>query len=143
MKVDQRLNNIDDCLYRVAIRVLVIQDKKILLVKENEGWWAFPGGGVDHGETVEDTLAREIEEELGVPASEVLSDFQIAYYNLGTIVNGIPRMNLYFKVSIPENSLHKTDHVALWQWFTKEEFMKADLNTSYDKAKLAEVVFNS
>lgn len=142
-QVDLRLNDIDDCLYRVAIRVLIIQNNKVLLVKEQEGWWAFPGGGVDHGEAVESTLTREVEEELGVPAREVSSDFQIAYYNIGTVVKGVPRMNIYFKASVPEQSLRKTSHVAKWQWFTKDEFLQAELNPSYDKARLAHVIFGS
>jgi 8-oxo-dGTP pyrophosphatase MutT (NUDIX family) len=143
MQVDPRLNDIDDCLYRVAVRVLVIQNDKVLLVKEQEDWWAFPGGGVDHGETAETTLAREIEEELGVPASEVSSDYQIVYYNIGTVVNGVPRMNIYFKVSVPEQSLQKTDEITEWQWFSKDEFLHVDLHASYDKVKLADVIFGA
>lgn len=81
--VDPRLNDIDDCLYRVAARALIVQNNKVLLVKETkQEWWAFPGGGVDHGETVEASLVREIEEELGVPTKEVSSDFQIVYFNI-------------------------------------------------------------
>lgn len=143
MDIDTRLNDIDDCLYRVALRALIIKDDKVLLVKESEAWWAFPGGGVDHGETIESTLAREIEEELGVPAGEVNSDLQIAYYNIGNVVNGVPRMNLFFKVSIPEQLLVKTSHVVDSGWFTKEEFMKLDLHSSYNKDKLAAVIFSN
>lgn len=96
MQIDPRLNDIDDCLYRIAARALVIQNDKILLVKENSDmWWAFPGGGVDHGETVESSLVREVEEELGVPAKDISLDFQIAYYNIGNVVNSIPRMNFF------------------------------------------------
>lgn len=143
MQIDPRLNDIDDCLYRVAVRVLIVQANKILLVQEvPEMWWAFPGGGVDHGETVGSTLTREVEEELGVPAKEVLSDFQIAYYNIGDVVNGVPRMNIYFKASLPEELLDKTTHVAKWEWFTKDAFMKLNMHTSYDKTALVDVIFD-
>jgi 8-oxo-dGTP pyrophosphatase MutT (NUDIX family) len=143
MQIDPRLNDIDDCLYRVAARVLIIQDNKILLVKESDGgtWWAFPGGGVDHGEPIETSLTREVKEELGVPAAQVSSDFQIAHYTIGDVVNGVPRMNLYFKASVPEELLSKTTHVAAWGWFTKDEFMALDLHASYDKTRLADVIF--
>lgn len=140
--VDSRLNDIDDCLYRVAIRVLIVQDDKVLIVKEaSDSWWALPGGGVDHGETVESTLVREVEEELGVPAQEISSDFQIAHYTIGNIVNGVPRMNLYFKASISGELVRRTDHVEKWAWVTKNEFLKENLHPSYDKAKLVEVIF--
>lgn len=142
MLIDPRLNDIDDCLYRVAARVLVVQNNKVLLVKEAEdAWWALPGGGVDHGETIELTVAREVEEELGVPASEVLSDFQIVHYNIGNVVNGVPRMNLFFKVMVPEASIKQTHHVAEWRWYTREEFLSQEMHPSYDKAVLADVIF--
>lgn len=141
-EIDPRLNDIDDCLYRVAARVLVVQDGKVLLVKESDDdWWALPGGGIDHGESIEAALKREIEEELGVPAKEISSDFQIVHYNIGSVVNGVPRMNLFFKVSVPEELLKSTDHVAEWKWFTKGEFLNADLHASYSKEKLAVVIF--
>jgi 8-oxo-dGTP pyrophosphatase MutT (NUDIX family) len=144
MQIDPRLNEIDDCLYRVAVRVLIVQNDEVLLVRESsDDWWALPGGGIDHGESVESTLIREVEEELGVPVKEVSSDFQIVHFNIGNVVNTVPRMNLFFKASVPEDSLKKTDHVAEWHWFTKEEFLKADLHSSYDKTELAAVVFAS
>jgi 8-oxo-dGTP pyrophosphatase MutT (NUDIX family) len=142
-RVDPRLNEIDDCLYRVAARIVVMQDGKVLLVKESEDeWWALPGGGVDHGESIEAALKREIEEELGVPSNDISFDFKIVYYNIGSVVNGVPRMNLFFKVSLREDSLKSTSHVADWGWFTKDDFLSADLHSSYNKEKLAAVIFS-
>lgn len=121
-----------------------MQDDKVLLVKEGvDKWWALPGGGVDYGETVASTLVREVEEELGVPAEDVSSDLQIVHYNIGNVVNGVPRMNLFFKASVPESSLRQTNDIAEWRWHTKDEFLKSDMHPSYDKAELATVIFGN
>ncbi len=142
MQIDPRLNDIDDCLYRVAIRVLIVQDGKVLLVKESsDGWWAIPGGGVGHGESIELSLTREVEEELGVPAKDVASDFRIVHYNIGNVVNAVPRMNLFFKASVPAERLAETSHVSEWRWFAKDEFMDVPMNSSYDKTQLADVIW--
>lgn len=144
MPIDPRLNEIDDCLYRVAVRALIVQNNKVLLVQETlENWWALPGGGVNHGETVQTTLAREIEEELGVPASDISSDLQIIHYSIGAVVNAVPRMNLFLKATVPPGALQPTNHVTTWDWFTREAFMAANLHSSYNKTELANVIFSN
>jgi hypothetical protein len=50
-------------------------------------------------------------------------------------------MNLFFKATVPETSLKKTDHVTEWKWFTKNEFMQQELHVSYDKEALMNVIF--
>lgn len=52
---------------RHTIRGLLIKNKKVLLVTGHgaDFYWT-PGGGVEQGETVLETLHREIKEELGV-----------------------------------------------------------------------------
>jgi 8-oxo-dGTP pyrophosphatase MutT (NUDIX family) len=143
MGVDPRLEEIDDSLYRVAVRALIVSDNKMLAVKEVDSgdWWAIPGGGVDYGESLKDCLLREITEEIGVSSSSVSSDFQIVHYNIGKVVNGVPRMNVFFRVSIHPDEVIKTDHVETWGWFTKDEFMELKMNPSYDKAQLAKIIF--
>ena len=55
----------------VAVGVLVQPDGRYLLAQRPEGkpyagYWEFPGGKLEAGESVEDALARELHEELGI-----------------------------------------------------------------------------
>lgn len=145
MQIDPRLNDIDDCLYRVAAKALIVNGERVLLVKEiPEMWWGFPGGGVDHGENIGTALCRELQEELGVEATDITTDYKIAHHTIGTVVNSIPRMNIFYKVSLPERALRSTEHVAEWRWFTRHEFTELHMSPSYkDRHILAEVIFGA
>ncbi len=55
----------------IAVDAFIVKDGRILLAKRSEGGlspgcWSIPGGGVEFGEAVDDTLAREIREELNL-----------------------------------------------------------------------------
>ena len=52
---------------REGSRAVIIEDGKILLSHElNSGWWLIPGGGLEDGETPEECVIREVEEETGL-----------------------------------------------------------------------------
>jgi 8-oxo-dGTP diphosphatase len=54
---------------RNCAKAIIIREGHVLSVKysdESGEYYALPGGGQQHGETLPDTLARECQEELGV-----------------------------------------------------------------------------
>ncbi|WP_420996477.1 NUDIX domain-containing protein [Cupriavidus sp. 30B13] len=77
----------------VAVGVLVRPDGRFLLAqrpagKPYEGYWEFPGGKLEPGESVEEALARELHEELGIAVSQCVRwhvlehDYPHAYVRL-------------------------------------------------------------
>ena len=66
----------DRPLVQVAVGVLIQTDGRFLLTsrppgKVYAGYWEFPGGKLEAGESVEQALGRELEEELGIRIGQV------------------------------------------------------------------------
>ena len=63
--------SLDRSLVQVAVGVLVRHDGAFLLTSRPEGkayagYWEFPGGKLEAGETIEQALRRELQEEIGI-----------------------------------------------------------------------------
>ena len=55
---------------KTSTAIIPFSEDKILLIKRNTrpfvGYWALPGGRMDPGETIEQTIVREVKEETGL-----------------------------------------------------------------------------
>ena len=75
---------------RTVAVIIEFPNNKILLVKRGtvvfKGYWALPGGRVDAGETVEETVVREVKEETGLDVRIVR---KIGEYHESGVQDGI------------------------------------------------------
>ena len=80
-----------------------------------EGWWEFPGGKMEVGETREEALVREIREEL---SAEIVIDKYLT-----TVKWDYPLFHLTlhcFLCSLVSESMHLNEHEAA-RWLTADE----------------------
>ncbi len=89
--VHKNITDLASGIYRIAVKALIIRDEKLLVVKETEGFYGLPGGGLEYNDTIKNSLLRELKEEVGLDESEVsISDLPIHLAENG-VLYGIPR----------------------------------------------------
>lgn len=121
----QELSKIRDTLTCAA--AVIVRDGKILLGMRNytpDKWkaisvWTMPGGRCDLGETVEETLRREVQEEIGI------TDLEIRYY-IGEVLGAkegdvVP---LFLCQTDQEPQLMEPEKFSEWKWVPIEEYIK-------------------
>ena len=98
-----------------------------------KGWWEFPGGKIEDGESPEDALKREIREELATEIS--VGDY------VDTIEYDYPAFHLFmrcYECSVISGKLELLEHENA-SWLTKEnlrsvQWLPADI-TILDKVE--------
>lgn len=107
----------------------IIENEKqeILLVKRKvdpkKGYWDWPGGFIEPGESFETSVKREIKEELGVEIriEKFLGIFEDTYL-YQNIESPILCMVVYAKIT--DGKLKASDDVAGFKFFSKKEVLK-------------------
>lgn len=90
---------------RENARAIIIKDNELLTIfrrkNTKEGtkeYYVIPGGGVEDGETLADTVKRELQEELGISIevgnflTQVISDTTISNFFECKILSGTPKI---------------------------------------------------
>lgn len=110
----------------VAAAIILDADGKVLLARRSEGdphgaRWEFPGGKLRRGESPEECLRRELQEELGIEA-EVKGVFHAVNQDLGD--RSI--LLLAYLCRWKPGPIELREHGAC-EWIHLEDLMKMDL----------------
>lgn len=114
-----------------AAGVLILDDKnRVLLAKRKfdpkKGTWQTPGGFMHPGETPEEAIVREVEEELGVQISlGKYAGCMPETYDYGGVI--LPFLGIYFTATIVKGDIVPKDDVAEARFFDIEEIDKLDI----------------
>lgn len=102
----------------------IVRDRKILLVQQRKpsayGLWSLPGGHVEAGETLEQAVAREIEEELGMG---FVNGIFMKSYPIMTPQGQSMVINTFTGDLVGNITLNQTELLA-FRWFAFEEILK-------------------
>lgn len=114
---------------------LIKHKNKYLLTKRQEldpedpsdfvGMWQIPGGGINFGETVEEAILREIEEELDIKIEIV----RIVPYIINSLRKNWQGIGIIFlcKPSDKAFKIRLNEEASAYGWFTYEEITKLDM----------------
>lgn len=110
--------------------------EKVLLTKRaDNGLWCLPGGGVDPGESVEETIIRELQEETSLTVRVlrlvgVYSDPDwLVVYNDSDAVQ-IVALNFEAEITAGEPVL--SDETSDWGYFSLEEVSKLEMLLNHE-----------
>ncbi|MGE5628595.1 MAG: (deoxy)nucleoside triphosphate pyrophosphohydrolase [Solirubrobacterales bacterium] len=109
-----------------VVAAIIHKDNKIIISKRKEnksmgGFWEFPGGKIEQGETPEEGLVRELKEEMNI-SIKVEKYVGESIYDYGNIVICL----LGYLASIENGHIILKDHDA-YEWVTLEEISKFKL----------------
>lgn len=113
-----------------VVAAVVVDDGRFLAVQRPEGkpqagYWEFPGGKVEPGEKLEQALARELDEELGVEPEGVAPWCRVAHDYEHICV----RLHFFTVAGLKGEPESREGHVL--RWFAPDEakaapFLEAD-----------------
>lgn len=89
----------------LIVRTLIKEDDKILLCKNKErGHYFLPGGHVEFGDTLQDTIYKEMEEEIGLTKSDIKNVSFVNYLESSYTENKVPHceLNMIFNLELSD-----------------------------------------
>jgi len=102
----------------LAAAAVIIRDGRLLLLEDRWGRWGLPSGFVEKGESAEETLCREILEELGVEC-RIVAPFGVDIDWEGP--EGAVFIFMQYSVSLLSDDFAPNEEVVKFAWVAPDE----------------------
>lgn len=112
----------------------------MLVFRNSQGIWEIPGGGLEHDETVETCLIREVREEIGVRVASVGDT--VGIWRSANKKYGYMQLRIGVRVQLASNQFEPSGEAEEIRFVAKKEFLELPLEVWEDGIKdLANVLW--
>ena len=113
-----------------ACGCIIIENNKVLLIKQTSNQWGFPKGHVEHDETEEETARREVKEETNLDVDINLNKRYEMFYT--TDKGKYKQVVLFLAKKIGGEIKKQESEIKEIQWF---DFQEALETFTFDNTK--------
>jgi 8-oxo-dGTP pyrophosphatase MutT (NUDIX family) len=119
-------------LFQISVKGIAFDEQgRVLLIKDSKDFWELPGGRIEHGEDLENTLVRECMEELGVNARLLDERPFCAWSSIDRVGNW--RIMLCYRIAFDSLNFINSEECQEFKFFSKEDIEALQLRPQMKK----------
>tara|TARA_B110000503_G_scaffold142338_1_gene238794 strand:- start:13 stop:453 length:441 start_codon:yes stop_codon:yes gene_type:complete len=113
--------------FPVSVKAIIIDNDRVLCLKNERGEWDLPGGKIDFNEDIEKCLKREVKEEVNLEIKNlnILKPFNLKF-------NDVPVLVLVYTAEIScESPINVSYEHSEYNFFSKAEIKNLNIPQNY------------
>ncbi|PIY69094.1 hypothetical protein COY90_02400 [Candidatus Roizmanbacteria bacterium CG_4_10_14_0_8_um_filter_39_9] len=121
--------------FYIGIKGLIVKDNKVLVLKNMDQsgkyYWDIPGGRMGEGEEIQQTLNRELTEEILTIKGIHILDFVQVYKLPQNLKDGNGLMLLFYRVEAEIDTVEISDEHVDYRWVGVNDIESLNSNETY------------